>query len=421
MFKKTTLDNGLRVVTQTLENTKAVTVLILVGAGSRYETKEINGISHFLEHMFFKGAEKYKNTKEVSEAIDGVGGEFNAFTGKEYAGYYVKVAADEAEMAVDVLADMLLNSKFDPAEIDKERGVIMEEYNMYQDTPMYQIGWNFERLLYGNQPLGWDQVGTKELIMGVTQEQFVDYMEKLYVPKNTVVSIAGNISHEQAMALVNKYFDMPEREKAFEFEALKGIERDKRVYLQEKKTEQAHVAVGFPAYSESHKDHWALKLLSVMLGGNMSSRMFLGVREAKGIAYYIHTNTDDYTDTGIISTTAGVDLKRVDEAIEGIIEQYRIMRDDGVDEAELAKAKSYFKGKMILKLEDSEEFSHLLAKFELLHGEVKSPEDIMAELDKVTVEDIARVAKDVLKEDEMRLAAIGPYSDEARFEAMLKY
>lgn len=421
MFKKTTLPNGLRVVTQTLGNTKSATVLILVGAGSRYETPEINGISHFLEHMFFKGAKKYKNTKEVSEAIDSVGGEFNAFTGKEYVGYYVKMAAENIDTAMDVLSDMLLYSTHDSAEIDKERGVIMEEYNMYQDTPMYQIGWNFERLLYGDQPLGWDQVGTKEFINTVTREQFLQYQQDLYVPRNIVVAVAGSITHEQILDLVDQKMHMEDRSKAYGFKPLAGINKDSRVHLQFKKTEQAHVSIGFPAFHEQHPDHWALKLLSIILGGNMSSRMFLGVREAKGIAYYIHTNTDDYADTGIISTTAGVDLKRVEQAIEGIIEQYEMIVRDGISEEELQKAKSYFKGKMILRLEDSEEFSHLIAKYELLLGGVKSPDEIMAEVDKVTVADITRVCQEVLKPEEMRMALIGPYEDEAKFEAMLKF
>jgi hypothetical protein len=186
MLKKDVLSSGLRVVSKYLPNTQSVTVLILVGAGSRYEVKEISGISHFLEHMFFKGAEKYKNTKEVSEAIDSVGGDFNAFTGKEYAGYYVKVASANWKIAVDVLSDMLINSKFDPAEIDKERGVILEEYNMYQDTPMYQIGWDFERLMYGDQPLGWDQVGTKEVINSLLLLVIL-IMMKLWLNLNAVL------------------------------------------------------------------------------------------------------------------------------------------------------------------------------------------------------------------------------------------
>ncbi len=420
MFRKTTLQNGLRVVTEQLKGTKAVTVLVLAGAGSRYENQEMRGISHLLEHMFFKGGEKFKNTKEVSEAIDGVGGEFNAFTGKEYAGYYVKVSSQNVEVACEVLSDMLVNAKFDRDEIEKERGVILEEYNMYQDTPMYQIGWNFETLVFGNQPLGWDQIGTKELINTVSHEDFVKYKGQLYTPDNLVVAVVGNIENDEAVSLVQKYFDLPTAKKSLEFDALKEMDGGK-VYVSEKKTEQAHVAVGFPGYAETHKDHWALKILSIILGGNMSSRMFLGVREAKGLAYYIHTSTDNYMDGGAIVTNAGVDLKRVDEAIEGIIEQYRLVRDEDIPAEELKKAKAYVKGKMVLSLEDSEEFGHLLAKYELLHDKAKSPEEIMKYIDEVKVSDLKRVAEDLFREEKLKLAVIGPYSDPEHFKKLLKF
>ncbi len=420
MFRKTTLQNGLRIVTKQLSGTKAVTVLVLVGAGSRYEDQGLRGISHFLEHMFFKGAKKFKSTKEVSETIDGVGGEFNAFTGKEYAGYYVKVSSENAGTACDVLSDMLIHARFDQEEIEKERGVILEELNMYQDTPMYQIGWNFENLVFGDQPLGWDQIGTKELIRGVNNKDFVDYKGKLYTPDNIVVAVVGNISNEEAVAMVEKYFKMDDAKKAYEFAAIKNLDGG-RVSLKDKKTEQAHVAVGFPGYPEADKDHWALKLLSIILGGNMSSRMFLGVREAKGLAYYIHTSTDNYVDAGAIVTNAGVDLTRIDEAITGIIEQYRLILDEEIPEEELKKAKAYLKGKLVLNLEDSEEYAHLLAKYELLHGHAKSPEEIMKAVDAVKVSDVKRVAKELFVESKMKLAVIGPYSDEKHFEELLKF
>jgi len=422
MFRKTTLQNGLRVVTEHLVGTKAVTVLVLVGAGSRYEDEKIRGLSHFLEHMFFKGAVRYKNTKEVSEAIDSVGGAFNAFTGKEYTGYYVKVSASDARLAVDVLSDMLINSKFDQAEIEKESGVILEEYNMYQDTPMYQIGWNFERLLFGDQPLGWDQIGLVDVIKSVGHDDFVDYSKKLYTPDNIVVSIVGNIENEEAVSLVQEYFDMPDGEKAFTFEPLQDLDGG-RINVQNKRTEQAHIAIGFPAYSEGHPDLWAEKVLAILLGGNMSSRMFLGVREAKGLAYSIHTSTENYMDTGAIVTNAGVDLNRIDDAISGIVHEYSRILIELIPEDEVLKAKSYLKGKMILGLEDSEEFAHLLAKYELLQGNAKSPDEIMRLVDAVTVEDVARVAKDLFVEDKLKLAVIGPY-DEAdakdRFLPLLK-
>ncbi len=419
MFRKTTLQSGLRIITEKIDGTKAVTVLILAGGGSRYENQKIRGISHFLEHMFFKGADKYKNTKEVSEAIDSVGGEFNAFTGKEYAGYYVKVASENVEIAMDVLSDMLVNSKFDQAEIEKERGVILEEYNMYQDTPMYQIGWNFESLVFGDQPLGWDQIGTKDLIKSVMHEDFVKYSKELYTTDNLVVAVAGNIDNEAAVNLVQKYFKMESSTKAYDFKPLED-KNGGNVYLKEKKTEQAHIAVGFPGYAETHKDHWAIRLLSVILGGNMSSRMFLGVREAKGLAYYIHTSTDNYMDGGAIVTNAGVDLNRIDEAITGVIEQYALVRDGEIPEAELKKAKSYLKGKMVLNLEDSEEFAHLLAKYELLHDDPRSPEELMKMIDSVTVSDVKRIAADLFQKDKLKLAVIGPYDDKERFAKLLE-
>lgn len=425
MFKKTILPNGLRVVTNKLDSTKAVTVLVLVGAGSRYETSKINGISHFLEHMFFKGAKNYTSAKEVSEAIDSVGGEFNAFTGKEYAGYYVKVASEKVDTAFDVLSDMMLHAKFDQKEIEKERGVILEEYNMYQDTPMYQIGWDYEQLVYGDQPLGWDQIGLKEIIKSVNHEDFVKYKGELYTSDNTVVAVCGNIGHEEAVKKVEKFFPMEKSDRAYDFARIDPAKMGSgRVHLKEKKTEQTHLSLGVEAFPETHPDHWVLKVLSVILGGNMSSRMFLNVREQHGLAYYIRTSTDDYMDTGLISTTAGVDVKRAEMSVEKIVEQYKLMAagsgEGEVSAQELDKAKNFLKGKMVLSLEDSEEYAHLLAKFELLHGEVMTPEEIVQALDAVTVADVHRVAGELFGDSSrFRLAVIGPYSDASVFEKAL--
>lgn len=420
MPQKKVYPNKLRLVTKTLPNTESVTVLVLVGAGSRYETKELNGISHFLEHMFFKGAKKYKNAKEVSEVIDAVGGDFNAFTGKEYVGYYVKVASRHRKVALDVLSDMLVHARFNPQEIDKERGVIMEEYNMYQDTPMYQVGWNFERLLFGNQPMGWDQIGTKEFIQGVTHDDFVKYKTALYTPDNIVISMVGNIEHARETSEIQKFFEeLPTTEKGFFHAPLLANNSRERLHLTFKKTEQAHVVVGFPAYPEEHRDHYVEKVLAVILGGNMSSRMFLSVREAKGLAYYIQTTTDDYLDTGVFSTRAGVDVKRIDEALTAIVEEYRKIRGEVVPEKELTKAKEYLKGKLALRLEDSEEYAHLIGKTELLHHRIRTPEEIEKKIDEVKAEDIARVSDDILQENRLYIAVIGPYAKKERFVALL--
>jgi len=422
-FKKTTLDNGLRVVSKQLDGTQAVTVLVLTGAGSRYEQQSNRGLSHFLEHMFFKGGERFKNAKEVSETVDSVGGEFNAFTGKEYAGYYVKVAHENTDTAFDVLSDMMMNARFEQAEIDKERGVILEEYNMYQDTPMYQIGWQFENMAFGDQPLGWDEIGLKDVIRTVNQEDFAKYKKDLYATDNIVIAVSGNIDHETVLEKVAKFFPMEKSEHAFDFKAYDGTKGVERVVVKEKKTEQAHLAVGVEAYAETDDDHWVLKVLSVILGGNMSSRMFLNVREAHGLAYYVRTSTDNYMDTGLISTTAGVDVSRAHMAVEKIVEQYKIISEEDVSEAELAKGKNYLKGKMVLGLEDSEEYAHLLAKYELLHKDPKTPEEIMAGIDKVTVADVRRVASELFQPERLKFTIIGPFGadDKAKFEELLKW
>lgn len=422
MHRKTTLSNGLRLITESIEGTKALTALVLVKAGSRWETSEINGISHFLEHMFFKGAKKYKNAKAVSEAIDGVGGEFNAFTGKEYAGYYVKVASENADLAMSVLSDMMLHARFDEEEIEKERGVILEELNMYQDTPMYQVAWNFERAIFGDQPLGWDEIGTKDVIRGLSRTDFVEYKEELYSSRNMVLCLSGAVDHDEATEMVEKYFNMDEksaeRQMAPFREELGSVER---MTLQSKKTEQAHLVCGVRGLHAEHGDHYVLKVLAAILGGNMSSRMFLAVREAKGLAYYISTGTEDYLDAGTLYTRAGVDITRIEDAVTAIIEEYDKIRFVEVPEEELKKGKEFLKGKLTLALEDSEQLAQMLARHELLYGKVKTLSDVYKEINKVTAADVHRVASELLKDDALHLAVIGPYEDKAKFEKLLKF
>lgn len=419
MIKKTTLENSLRVITKKLESTNALTVLIFVASGSRYETKQNNGISHFLEHMFFKGGLRFKNTKEVSGAIDGIGGDFNAFTGKEYVGYYVKLAKDKFSVAIDVLSDMMMNAQFDSSEIDKERGVIMEELNMYQDTPMYQAGWDFEKLLYGDQPLGWDQIGTKELIKNVTREDFKKFQEDLYTPENIVISVAGNIEHDEVVDVIKKAFPLEKRTKKYECLPVEKFDPTSPVYLVNKKTEQAHLVCGVEGFADNHPLKYAKKLLAVILGGNMSSRMFLNVREEKGLAYYISTSTEFFMDTGTLSTRAGVDVNRIPLAIEAIIAQYNEIAKNKVPESELQKAKDYVKGKMVLKLEDTEEYAYMIAYQELFEGKMLSLEEIYQKIDAVTVDDVFKVASELLKPERYRVALIGPFEDVSLLEKAL--
>ena len=369
-----------------------------------------------------KGAEKFKTAKAVSEAIDGVGGDFNAFTGKEYAGYYVKVASEQKLMALDVLSDMMLNARFDQVEIEKERGVIMEEFNMYQDTPMYQVAWNFERAIFGDQPIGWDEVGTKDVIRALSREDFVKYKEMLYMPENMLVCIAGDIEHDEAVKLVEKYFPLEKIKKGVSFSAFDpSVMGADKITLQSKKTEQAHLVCGVLGLPAEHPDHYVLKVLASVLGGNMSSRMFSAVREEKGLAYYISTGTEDYMDTGIMFTRAGVDVNRITDAVKAIVMEYDKIRHVEISEAELKKGKEFLKGKLILSLEDSEEVAQMGARHELLYGKLRTYNDIAKEIDAVKVSDIKRVAAALLKDDSLYLSVIGPYEDKAMFDGCLQF
>ncbi|MCA9370898.1 MAG: insulinase family protein [Candidatus Peregrinibacteria bacterium] len=412
------LSSGLPVLTASTDGTASVTAMVFAGAGSRYETESERGISHFLEHMFFKGGNRYKNTKEVSMAIDAVGGEFNAFTGKEYAGYYVKVAAEHVNLGCDVLGDMLCNASFPQEEIEKERGVIIEEDRMYQDTPMYRAGWDFEELMFGSAPLGWDTIGTHAVINSVQQADFQKHKDLLYTPDNLVIAFAGNIKDTQALELADTYFGSMSGTKGREFAPLSHYGSEK-VYLRTKKTEQSHLVIGVPGVSSQHEHHFAHKLLAVILGGNMSSRMFLNIREAKGMCYYIDTDTDSYLDAGSLSTRAGIDQSRLDEAIKLIINEYDKVVEGGVEQDEVERAKSYLKGSIILSLEDSEELAHFYGKQQLLYPEVRDIDQYIRAIEAVNKEEIDALAASLLTHDNLRLAVIGNTDNKAALEGLL--
>ncbi len=418
MYTLKRLPSGLPVVTAPVAGTEAVTVIVFAGAGSRYETHEQRGISHFLEHMFFKGGEKYTNTKEVSVALEAVGADFNAFTGKEYAGYYVKAAATHTELACDVLSDMLLRATFPTSEIEKERGVIIEEERMYQDTPMYRAGWDFEELMLGNTPLGWDTIGREEVIMSVTQQDFQAHKNRLYTPDNCVVVFAGKVEPAQAEALAEKYFGALSGKKGKGFDAFTTYNQES-VFLRSKPTEQAHLVLGVPGVPSLDDKQFAQKLLAIALGGNMSSRMFLRIREAKGMCYYIQTEVDSYLDAGIVSTRAGIDQSRLHEAISLIRHEYELCAKDGFEADELTRAKDYLKGRMTLSFEDSEELGHFFGRQQLLYPKVRSIAEYMQCIDAVTLEQVNALAKDIFAPGKLKLAVIGKSEDKAGLEALI--
>jgi len=422
-YKKTVLENGLRVVTIPMENANSMTILILIGTGSKYETKDINGISHFLEHMFFKGTEKRPNTLKISETLDSVGGEYNAFTSKEVTGFWAKVDKRHSDVALDWIFDIFLNSKFDAKEMEREKGVIIEEVNMYLDTPTAYIGDLWEKLLYGDQPAGWRVLGEKENILSFNREKVVDYYKSHYTPSNTIVCIAGAVNPEAAVEQVEKYFKKVKISKEKDKVQVKEAQSGPQVLLHNKKTDQTHFCLGVRAYNLFDERRYTLALLSVILGGNMSSRLFIKVRERNGLAYSIHTSVDSATDVGYLVTQAGIDHKNLEKSIKLILEEYKNLRDKKITAKELQKAKDYLKGTTSLSLDSSDNLASFYGLQELLEGNILNPEDKFEKIDEVSVDDINNVAKDIFTLDKLNLAIIGPVDegDSERLKQLLKY
>jgi predicted Zn-dependent peptidase len=396
----------------------SVSCFLMLAAGSRYETPDAKGIAHFSEHMFFKGTERRPDARSIATEIDAIGGEFNAFTGKELMGYYVKCGSETRDVAFDVLADMLLHSRFDPAEIEKEKGVILEEMNVYLDTPQRYVGSIYDRLLYDDQPLGWDILGTKETVEGATRDTLTSYLDAWYRPERIVVGVGGRISD-----------DLHDRLE----ELLGGVEQGETgtpaplelppdaspVLLHTKQSEQAHLILGVRGYPIGHPDRYALQLLAVVLGGGMSSRLFTEVREKRGLAYYVHAGNGSYTDAGTLYAGAGVDVDRIDEAITTILGELRKIAADPVPGDELEKARGYTKGRLVLRLESPQGTIQYGLRREVLEGEIEEPDELLRHIDAVTAEDVQRVARDLLEETRFYLAVVGPYDDAARFEKLL--
>jgi predicted Zn-dependent peptidase len=418
IFEKFELGNGIRVVTAPMPQVQSVSCFVMLAAGSRFETPDSKGIAHFSEHMFFKGTERRPTARTISAEIDAIGGEFNAFTGKELTGYYVKCGAETRGVALDVLTDMLLNSRFDTEEIEKEKGVILEEMNVYLDTPARYVGSVYDRLLYADQPLGWDILGTRETIEAATRETFASYLDTWYRPERIVVGIGGRIDdglREELEALLGGL--EPAQTGA---PAPVALPPDgSPVALHTKQSEQAHIILGVRGYPIGHPDRYALQLLAVVLGGGMSSRLFTEVRERRGLAYYVHAAGSSYTDTGTVYAGAGVDVSRVDEAITTILAELRKIADEPVPADELEKARGYAKGRFVLRLESPQGTIQYGLRREVLEGEIEDPEELVRQLDSVTAEDVQRVARDLFEGTRLYLAAVGPFDDPARFEKLL--
>lgn len=419
-YHRKVLPNGLRVLTIPMPSFESATVMVMVKAGSRYENKKNNGISHFLEHMAFKGTKKRPSAMAISSLIDGVGGEFNAFTGKETTGFYIKSSKNHIDLCLDVLSDMLMNSKLDPKEIEKEKGVILEEINLYEDTPVRKIGDVYEQLLYGDTPLGWDIAGEKKNIREIQRQDFIKYMGKLYSADNMTVVVAGGIDIEKTNAYVEKFLSKMKNFKIAGYEKVVENQKKPQVLLKNKTTEQSHIALGVRTVAQDHPDRYALGLLAAILGGGMSSRLFHEVREKRGLAYYVRTHSDQYIDCGSLVTLAGVDSNRIDDAVKVVLSEYKkISTVSSIPEEEIRKAKEYIKGHMVLELEDSRSVAGFFAHQELLEKKIETPEENIAKMMEVTSDDVLRVAKKYLAEKTLNLAVIGNFSSCERFENLL--
>ena len=420
MFRKITLKNGLRIITVPDKNAQAVTALVLVRTGSKYETKEVSGISHFLEHMYFKGTKKRPSTIAVAETLDRVGGIYNAFTSEEYTGYFAKVAAHQADLALEWVSDIYLNSLLPEKEIQKEKGVIIEEINMRYDHPMIYIHTLWSRLLYGNQPAGWDIAGTKESVMKINRKELIDYMKSQYTASNTICCLAGNFDEEKIIKKVKKYFSKINIKKPKKNIPVIEKQTEPNCLLYFKKTDQTHLCLGVRAYNIFHPQKYAFEILGVILGGMMSSRLFMEVREKLGLAYYIRTDTETNPDTGYLVTQAGIDNRNIEKAIKVILREYKKISKIEISEKELKKAKDYIKGKTTLLLETSDAQASFYASQEILKKKILTPEEIFKEIDKISQNDILKIAKDIFRPEKLNLALIGPFEDKAKFQRLLK-
>ncbi len=418
-FHKKILPSGLKVITAPMSGTEAMTLLVLVGTGSKYETKNINGISHFLEHLFFKGTKHRPEPGEVNRALDGLGSEHNAFTSKEVTGYWVKAAGKHFDSALDIVSDILLEPLFKADEIERERGVIIQEISMYEDMPQRKIGDLWETLLYGDQPAGWDIAGTKSIVNRIKRDEILDYKEKQYVASNALVVAAGNIDAKSAEKKIIKAFSSFKRGRAFSKKPTKEVQKKSGVNLMFKETDQTHLVLGFRGYDMFDDRRYALGLLGVILGGNMSSRFFMEIREKLGLAYYVHASAQHYTDSGYLAASAGIPHKDLGRVVELMVKILKDVKTYGVSESEIKFAKDYLRGSMALSFESSDEIATFLGEQALFYKKIETPEEVLSHIEKVQKSDIMKAAKELIRPGKINLAAIGPHKNTAGYEKIL--
>jgi predicted Zn-dependent peptidase len=418
MHEKVTLDNGLRLLASEMPHTRAVSVVFFVTAGSRYETESEAGISHFIEHICFKGTERHRSSKEISEAVESVGGIINGGTDKELTTFWCRVTSEHFLLALDVLIDLLLHSRFDDTDIDRERPIIIEEINMSLDSPRQRVAMLIDELLWPGQPLGRDIAGSKETVSALTRRQMLDFLSTHYLPNTTVVAIAGDIKQKQAQDIINQTLGEWKPNKASAGLPNEVAQEAARLNIEYRDTEQAHLCLGVPGLSFFHPDRYSVDLLSIILGEGMSSRLFNEIRERQGLAYDIHSYADHFADSGAVIIYAGVDPNRADSALEAIIDQISKLKEQ-ISEAELSKAKEIAKGRLVLSLESSRNVAAWLGAQELLTNRILTADEVISLVEAITIQDLKRVAQQLLTSEKLNLAIVGPVKKEKPLARLL--
>ncbi len=420
-FKKTILKNGLRIITVPMKDNPTATVLVLVEAGSKYETKKINGLSHFLEHMCFKGTIKRPKAIDISKELDALGSQYNAFTAQEYTGYYAKSDAKHFRQIFDVVTDIYLNSTFPETEMQKEKGVIIEEINMYEDMPNRHVQDLIMELLYVNQPAGWNVAGEKKNILNMKRDDFIKYKKAHYLPEATTIIIAGQIKEKDVLREVNKVFGKIPRNRKTPKLKVKEKQTKPAVLVKFKKTDQTHFVLGVRSCDLFDKKNAVLSVLAGILGGGMSSRLFQKLREEMGVGYYVRAYNDAYTDHGFLQVSAGVDNKRINEVLEAVLLECKKLKEQKISKEELDKVKEFLIGNMKLSLESSDDIASFYGLQELLKREIEEAEKKAREIRKVTGNQIKSLANDIFKNSKLNLALIGPFRNKSKFLKVLKF
>jgi predicted Zn-dependent peptidase len=421
MYKKIILDNGLKLLVAPMKTTRIISVNVFVKIGSRYETIDNNGITHFIEHMLFRGTVRRPDMLSISKEIDAIGGDINAATAKEYSHFYVDVLDKHFEKALDVLSDILHNSRFDKSDIEIEKKTILEENRMYKDLPSRYVRELYDKLLYGRQPLGFSILGEEKILRRVSRKDILNYWGKNFVSTNTIISIAGNVNVEKVQALTNKYFGKTRRRKSTKFDPIKKeIQKKQAVSIHYKKIEQTHLCIGTRSHGRIHPDFGILKVMNIILGATMSSRLFTILRAQKGLVYSVSSFNAFFADTGSLVVNAGVGPKNVIETLEIILNEFNRLKNEDVKEGELEGAKNYLIGSLYMGLDSSSDVANYVGIQELYFKKIMLPRKLLEKFLKVTASDIRRVANDIFRKNNLNLALVGPLKEKGKFEKILE-